>query len=276
MKNIIIKINSDNELDYPCKGFLLGLDKFSICFGKTYSVNDIINIKNKYNDKKIFVSLNRPIYNSELKAFREVLNELDVIGIDGLIVGDIAPLTYNLKTPIILDQLHLNNSYLTVNHYINNGVKGIVLTNDITKEEINTIKEHNKDAILFKQVFGLVHLSTSVRSLVTNYFKYFNIDRKDKVNLIKEKVNGKYYHIIEDYYGTHILSDTPLNLLSELDNINADYFIIDSYLLNDDYSYVVDSFINDKIDNNDKINEIYNANKGFIDKKTIYKVKKND
>ena len=60
------------------------------------------------------------------------LKEVDDLGINGIIVGDIAALTYDLKTNIILDQMHLNNSFYAINHYYNNGVYGTVLTNDIT------------------------------------------------------------------------------------------------------------------------------------------------
>ena len=129
MNNILLKVNKDINL-YPNEtdgfmGYILGVEDYSICFGTSYTIDEIKEIKNKYTNKKIFVSLNRVIFNNELNDYKKVLLELDNIGLDGIIVGDIAALTYNLSTNIILDQLHLNNSFLTVKHYSNNGVSGI-------------------------------------------------------------------------------------------------------------------------------------------------------
>ncbi len=281
MNNILLKVNKDINL-YPNEtngfmGYILGVEGFSICFGINYSVDEIKKIREKYKDKKIYASLNRVIFNNELDDYKKVLFELDNIGLDGIIVGDIAALTYNLSTNIILDQLHLNNSYLTVKHYSNNNVSGIVITNDITKDDINKIKYENKNTLLFKGVFGLPHLSTSRRHLASNYLKYFNKENKSNIHLIKEDNIGDYYYVVEDSFGTHILDSKPLNLLSEIDNINCDYFIINDYLIDNlDIDELIDIYSNKKIDKNDYINNKYNANDGFINKKTIYKVKNND
>lgn len=272
MKNLLIKINCDDELKYPFKGYILGIKDFCVCFGKTYSVEEIKKIKENNPDKIIFASLNRVIYNNELKEYIKILHKLDEIGLDGIIVGDIAALTYDLKTNLILDQMHLNNSYLTVKHYLENGVNGIVLTNDITKEDINLIKENNPEAILFKQIFGIVHLSTSARRLVVNYLKHFNKESNDNIHLIKENMQGDFYYVVEDDFGTHILSERPINLLEYLDDINADYFVFDSYLLKD-CKDAASAFINNDKKKNTLIDEKYQATKGFINTKTIYKVK---
>lgn len=275
MKKLLVKINNDNELMCPGQGYILGIDGFSVCFGKTYTVDEIKNIKEKSNNKEIFVSLNRVIFENELGAYRKILSELDDLNLDGIIVGDIAALTYNLKTNIILDQMHLNNSYLTAKHYLNNGVKGIVLTNDITLNDINEISKQNKDSLLFKQIFGFAHLSTSKRDLVTNYLKHFNLESKSKYHIIKEENKEDFYYVYEDYFGTHILNGNPINLLKYVDDINVSYFIFDSFLI-DNATYALDKFIAQDINCHDEIDKIYNSNDGFINKKTIYKVKNNE
>lgn len=281
MNNILLKVNKDINL-YPNEtngfmGYILGLEKYSICFGKTYSIDEIKDIKEKYSNRKIFVSLNRVIFNSELDDYKRVLKKLDEIGLDGIIIGDVAALTYNLSTNIILDQLHLNNNYLTAKHYHNNNTSGIYLTNDITLVDINKIKQENKNLILFKQAFGLPHLSTSKRFLTSNYLKYFNKEKKSNIHLIKENNTNDYYYIVEDDFGTHILDSKPLNLLCELENIHVDYFIIDDYLISDiDLNEIVDIYSKNKKEKQEYINTKYNANNGFINKDTIYKVKNNE
>ncbi len=275
MKKMILKINKDEDFLYPCDGYILGIDNFCICFSKTFLVDDVIKIKKKYDDKKIFVSLNRVIFNSELSTYKSILKKLDKIGLDGIIVGDVSSLTYDLKTPIILDQMHLNNSSLSIKHYHDNGVCGIVLSNDITLQEINKIKDNNKDVIMFKQVFGMPHLSTSVRKLVSNYFEHFNKKTDGKVFKIKENNSTISYTIFEDYFGSHILSNNPINLIDKLNLLNVDYFIFDGFLL-EDYKWVLKAFINNDINLKNKIDDAFNSNEGFIDRKTIYKVKNND
>ena len=272
MSKILLKINNDCELKYPANGYILGVDKYSFLFGKTFSVSKIKEIKESIRDKKIFACLNRIIFNDELDDYKNTLNELDKLGLDGIIVGDVAALTYDLKTDIVLDQAHLNNSYLTINHYYNNNAKGIYLTNDITKEEIKKIRSNTKST-LFKEVFLYPCLSISRRKLISNYKEYFNLDDKSDMYEINESKSNDYYKIVEDENGTYILGSKVLSLLKY--DLDVDYEIISSYLIGD-VKEVLDIFINKDVSKNNYLNEKYNCDEGFINKKTIYKVKKDE
>ena len=272
MSKILLKINDVKELSYEADGYILGIDKYSFLFGKTFNIDEIKKIKDDLKEKEIFVSFNRVIFNDELEDYKMKLKEIDNLGINGIIVGDIAALTYDIKTNIILDQTHLNNSFYAINHYYNNGVYGTVLTNDITLSEINDIKKNTK-SVLFKQVFGYPHLSTSKRKLISNYKEYFNINDTSSIYEISEKNSNNIYKIIEDNFGTHILGDKVLNLLSF--DIDVDYKIVDGFMLGD-VKKVLEIFMNNKKDKNDWINDTYNANYGFINKETIYRVKKDE
>lgn len=272
MSKILLKINDVKELSYEADGYILGIDKYSFLFGKTFNIDEIKKIKDDLNKKEIFVSFNRVIFNSELEDYKKKLKKVDSLGIAGIIVGDIAALTYDIKTNVILDQMHLNNSFYAINHYYNNGVYGTVLTNDITLSEINDIKKNTK-SVLFKQVFGYPHLSTSKRRLISNYKEYFNINDTSSIYEISEKNSNNIYKIIEDNFGTHILGDKVLNLLSF--DIDVDYKIVDGFMLGD-VKKVLEIFMNNKKDKNDWINDTYNANYGFINKETIYRVKKDE
>lgn len=272
MSKILLKINDVKELSYEADGYILGIDKYSFLFGKTFNIDEIKKIKDALKKKEIFVSFNRVIFNDELEDYKMKLKEVDDLGINGIIVGDIAALTYDIKTDVILDQTHLNNSFYAINHYYNNGVYGTVLTNDITLSEINDIKKNTK-SVLFKQVFGYPHLSTSKRKLISNYKEYFNINDTSSIYEIVEKNSNNIYKIIEDNFGTHILGDKVLNLLSF--DIDVDYKIVDGFMLGD-VKKVLEIFMNNKKDKNDWINDTYNANYGFINKETIYRVKKDE
>lgn len=276
MKKTLIKVNNYNDLKYPSDGFILGVLDYSFLFSKTFSVKEIEQIIKENKDKEIFAELNYVVPNSKIDEYKNMLKSLDKLGLKGIIVGDIAALTYNLETPIILNQLHLNNSSLTINHYYKNGVAGFILTNDITIDEINTIRKNTK-AILFKEVFTLPHLSTSLRKLVSNYKNYFNIDSNSKNYYICENKKDTYYSVVEDSYGTHILGSKVLNLFDELDYLDVNYIILNNYMLdNEKFKKVLDIFINNDKEKSFYIKNEFDTDKGFINKKTIYKVKKDE
>ena len=276
MNKVLIKVNDIKELAYPVLGFIFGVRNYSVCFEISFSVSEIKKMIDKFPGKKIYASLNRVIFNGEINEYKKVLLELDKLGLDGIIVSDIAALTYNLKTNIILDQYHLNNSYRSINHFYNNGVNGIILTNDITEGEINNIKDNTK-CELYKQIFGLAHLSSSRRKLISNYLKFFKINSKDDLYFIKEQNSDEYYYIYEDYFGTHIFNNKVLNLLDSKINICADYFIFDSFLLDKDkFSKVLLSYLSDGFVSDSKVNTLFDSDTGFNYIKTIYKVKNNE
>lgn len=268
----LIKVNSIDELKLDADGYILGYNDFCLSFEKTFSLDEIKNVIKENPDKEIFISLNKMIFNNEINTYKNILFELDNLPIKGIIIGDTAALTYNLNTNLIMDQLHLNNSYLTANHYYNNGCSGIYLTNDITLEEINYIKDNTK-SILFKDVFCLPHLSTSKRNLITNYLKHFNIDKKDDYYFICEEKDNNYYLIKEDKTGTHIYNSKVLNILDNINELKVDYVVFDSHMLKkENFNEIFEDYKKGIIDN-EKINKLFDFDNGFIDKKTIYKVK---
>ncbi|MEG2620702.1 MAG: U32 family peptidase [Bacilli bacterium] len=278
MSKLLIKVNYLKDLKIPCDGYIIGIEKFSCNFSTSFSYEEIKNIDST--NKEIFVAFNRPIFNEELKEYKNMLLKIDSLGLSGIIFNDVSTLTYNLKTKLIIDQNHLNNNFMTINHYYNNGVYGTVLTNDITKDEINIIKENTK-SLLFKQAFGLEHLSTSVRKLISNYAKYKKIKIDNNKKIMSESKENKQCIIIEDDFGTYIFSSEITNLIMETTDIKADYFIIDGYLLDDvDINCVVKAFLSSAPKQKEKmveyVSNIHDCVSGFINKKTVYKVKKHD
>lgn len=274
MKKLLIRVNHSKELKLANNiGFILGIDNYSIGFLKTFSIKEVKSLLEKNTNREIFVSLNRPIYNSELDDYKRILKELDKLDLAGIIVGDIAALTYNLNTRLIVDQLHLNNAYPSINHYEKSGASGAYLTNDITYEEINEIRKNTK-CLLFKEVFGYPHLSTSVRKFVTNYKEYFSINSKSKYYFIKEKKSDHKYIICEDYFGSHIYDSYLLQLFDYRDKMTCDYFVINSYLVDEKIvGKVINAYMNDDPNEISNMGDDIICSTGFIDKKTMYRVK---
>ena len=276
MKKLLAKVNSYDSLKYPVDGFILGFENYSYCFEKYFNLEEIKKIIKENPFKEFFISVNKIITNDKLDEYKEILKNIDSLNVKGIIVGDVAALTYNLKTNLILDQLHLNNSSLSINHYYNNNVKGVFLTNDITLQEINFIRDNTK-SILFKEVFGLPHLSTSLRKLISNYLEYFNVKNRTKGYYISENNSNDYYHIVENDSETHIFGNKVLNLFEYIDDINVDYLIINDFLLDKKkFMKVVSIFKENDKSKGKKIKELFDTDDGFIHKKTMYKVKDNE
>ena len=70
MKKILVKVNNEEELTYPADGYVLGVTRFCICFNKTFNINEINEIIKKNNDKEIYVSLNKPVFNFEVEEYK--------------------------------------------------------------------------------------------------------------------------------------------------------------------------------------------------------------
>ena len=269
MSKILLKINDVKELSYEADGYILGIDKYSFLFGKTFNIDEIKKIKYDLKKKEIFVSFNRVIFNDELEDYKMKLKEIDDLGINGIIVGDIAALTYDIKTNVILDQTHLNNSFYAINHYYNNGVYGTVLTNDITLSEINDIKKNTK-SVLFKQVFGYPHLSTSKRKLISNYKEYFKLNNNSDIYYMEKE--GYKYPLKENKDGTVVYSASPINSIKDFDKIDkiVDYSVLNCFLIDDlEFIEIVKHYFN-----REKFDSIYNDTY-FLHKESIYKVIRN-
>lgn len=96
-------------------------------------------------NKKIYVTVNIVLHNSDLKGLKEYLQELANIGIDAVIVSDIAVIKC-IKDNNINFEIHLSTQSSTLNYeaamfYKKLGVKRIVLAREASREDIKLIKE---------------------------------------------------------------------------------------------------------------------------------------
>lgn len=236
-----------NDVD----AYLVPLDRFSINYPNTFNIDDIkklIGLK-----KEVFVFINKNIHNSEIDELKQILIKVDRLGVNGIIFYDISLVKLkkemNLKTELVWNQEHLVTNYGTVNYWHSKGVNYAYLSSELTKREIDEIRE-NTDVGIFVNVFGYIPIFTSRRHLVNNYLDTFNIDKSGN-RIYKE---GKFYHVVDADNGTYVYCDYVLNTF----DVEADYLVYNSNF----------------IDNFDKV--IYNDLKkedGFLYKETIYKVK---
>lgn len=259
--------------------FILGLKDYSVNTS-SYSLDEIKDIINS-SDKEIFIAINKNIHNNEVAKLEEYLIELSKMKIAGIFYADVAVIQINkeqnLNLKLIWSQEHLTCNYHTINYWLNEGAKGVFISNDITKREILEIAQ-NVEGLKFVQVFGYVPIYVSKRHAIDNYFKAFKIDNKDKeFNYIYKE--GAYYPIVDSANGTEVYSNNILCSLNEIKEYNnIDYGIINFFNIDHDEEKIIDifktvtdnnieeysSFINDNFKNIDSI---------FLYNETIYKVK---
>lgn len=239
----------------------------------------------KMNRSNIFISLNKNMFNTDLNLLEQTLKKLNELKVKGIFFYDIAVLSItkrlNLDLNLIWAADFLTTNYKTCNYYYNEGVKGVLISNVLTKDEIIEISKNTK-LDTFVNIFGYQMMAISKRHFISNYFSYINEENSDNVHTISEK--DKEYLIDEESYGTKLYSDYILNgikYLKELKEANIKYIILSDYNIDEDlFTKIVDIYkkaitFDYDLDNlNEEINKLIKTETGFFDKKTIYKVKK--
>ena len=263
-------------------GMIVGLKNMSVNMPSYYSYDEIVrfvNIAKKFN-KEIFVSLNKNMFNEDLKYLKETLIKLDDLKLNGILYYDISIVNIKkeekLVTPLVWNQEHLTTNYLTSNFWYEHGAKYTMLSSEITLDEVNEIEKEAK-AKLMLPVFGYLPMFVSRRHLVKNYLETFNLEDNSKINYIEKE--GKIYPIIDNEEGTIAYSSKCLNGILETLKLDIDYIVLNSFNINDKvfrdvvfmYSVVNDT---NALEFKEKIEEMLDTDLGFLYKETVYKVKK--
>lgn len=243
--------------------FIVPIKNFSINYECYFTLDEIKKIETK---KEVFISINRNIHNKDLENLEKVLLELNKLNIKGVIFYDISIVNLkqklNLNYDLVWAQEHLTTNYMTINYWKSKGVNYTYLSSEITKKEINEIAE-NTDCKLFLNVFGRFPVFTSRRNLVKSYLETFDLKESKNYKLFKE---DKTYPIVDTEIGTTVYTNYILNILDEIENLNIDYAVFNPFGI-EDYEKVLNSYREGK-------NVLYPKELGFLDKETIYKVKK--
>ncbi len=266
------------------KTLLFGLKDLS-----TYENEISLEELNKYKDKEIYLALDKNIFNEDLPKLEESLKEIDKLNIKGILFYDLAVLhiskRLNLKTPLIWNQNFLVTNYKTCNFYEKQNIKGAVISGEITIEEIEQLAKNTK-IDLYINVFGYQLMAISKRKLITNYFNHTKEKNQEKAHKMIEKENS--YPIIENETCTKIYTKEVLNgikYLNRLKQAGIKYIILNDILLDEEKFNKVAKIYEEALNKNETDQEllerekqikniINNTSTLFLDKKTIYKVKR--
>ena len=223
------------------------------------------------------------MHNGELDAIKNILLELNNYNIKGVLYYDVAVLfiykSLDLNYDLVWAAEHLTTNYNTINYWNEMGVKYTYLSSDITEEEIVTISK-NCTSKLMVTLFGYLPMFVSKRHIVKNYLEYFKLEDKFSVNYMSKE--GHTYPIIDNEIGTSVYSANILNGIKSSLNIDVYYIVLNSFDIElDKFIEVINLFKsvdkNNVLEYEDRINNMFdNVDNGFLNTKTIYRVKKNE
>ena len=272
-------IKDNNYIDYlncGLDGIIFPLKDFSVDYFKYFSLDEIQEYKSR-TKKKCYVIINKLIFNKKLNMLLFTLKKLEELKVDGVFFYDLAVVNLvkenNININLIFNQTHMVMNSDTINLYYNLGVSSAYLSNEITKEEILNIRNNTKSS-LFVLLLGNPSVAMSKRKLLTSYFANKSIKGKKEL-IIKEPISKQEFLVKEDDNGTTFFYNKRINLSNiylELVSNNIDYGIImQGNYSSLEYRKLITSFVNfDK----KTIDLIAGHNRGFLYRKTIYKVKK--
>lgn len=236
-----LKNNEDITLVYPLNAYTVG-------FTLTFDIKEIDG----------FVLINRILDDFDLDKLDQILHQENKI--KGIIFDDlgILELVKDLDIIKILSINHYGVNSKSINYYLEY-VDSVVVSNDITKEEILKILD-NANKKLVVNVFGLKDLMYSRRKLLTNYVTFYKLENS---NLLDASIDDKGFKIVENEYGTVFYTKKYYNALELLGTKNVLYYWYNPLFLDD--TRVKEVVLNNNVTGID-------CDKLFLDKKTTYRV----
>lgn len=269
-----------------CNAIYLGMNKFGArAYANNFNIDELKEALDyaHLRNVKIYVTMNTIIYNNELKDAYKQLNDLYEIGVDGIIVEDLALFDYIVKN---LPNLEAHTStQMGIDDYYGAkllkdlGAKRIVLAREVPIEKIKEIKKKvNLPIEIF--VHGALCVSYSGNCLMSGLIGYRSGNRgrcvgscRKKYELINETTN-------EVLTNSYILSMKDLNTIDYINELkDIDSLKIEGRMKEPEYvANVIRHYrlaLDNKLNKKDiKLNKTFNRTytKGYIfheDKKNI-------
>ena len=160
---------------YGADAVYIGGQNYSLrANARNFSIEDMkegVNFAHSLN-KKVYVTVNIVFHEDDLEGIKEYLLKLDEIGVDAIIVSDLAVMKLHQELGLKLE-LHVSTQSSVLNHetvkfYQSLGAKRIVLAREASRDDIKTIKDET-GADLECFVHGAMCTSTSGRCVLSNY-----------------------------------------------------------------------------------------------------------
>lgn len=233
--------NNIDKLKTACEGFVVG-SLFTT--GYHFSTSELIKVR-KYclvNKIKCYVTIENFINEEDKIALINYIDLLKQLDVDGIYYHDLGVYevakSFNIENKLIYDGQTIVCNSLDVAFYMSKGIDGVVISRELTLDEIKQIIMNNNQCCdLF--IFGHQRLSYSKRQFIKNYMNEivssYDYRNKETLALVEEKRDYR-LPIIEDENGTKIYTDYVFEMYKELAEVRP-YIkrgIVDSLFIDDD------------------------------------------
>lgn len=258
-------------------GIIIGQENFSNRFNSYFNNDKIENIKYECNKLglELYINLNNIFYEKDIINLKNNLIYLKSLKVDGIYFNDLAIIQLakelNMIDLLIYHPDTLLTNTLDIKFYLDQNLKGVCLSNEITLEDINEIAKYNDSLHLI--IHGRINLSYSRRKFIKTYFEEINREYKYDNNLklsLIESTRDKKMPILENDEGTSIFSDYTLESFNEIKLLKIEYMIIDDIFMNEDELFDTIALYNNELDYKIFINKYLESNysSGFYYQKT--------
>ena len=249
---LLLPAGSKEKLDYAihygADAVYLGMVDFSLRAmrkGELITLDnlkDCINLAHKYG-KKVYLTLNIFAYSNDIDQMIECAERIYDAKPDAILFSDFG--VYNvIKKYMPGIPLHVSTqtnilNYEAVKFWQDMGAERVVLSRDLSLEQIKEIKDKVPGMELEVFVHGAQCVSFSGRCLISDYMtkgerkaNHGNCSQSCRwsYKLVEETREGEYFDIQENERGTHILSPKDLaliNYIPQLIDIGIDSFKIE-------------------------------------------------
>jgi U32 family peptidase len=187
------------------------------------------NLYCKEKGKKIYITANIFAHAEDFQELPEYLRFLNKIKVDGIIASDpgvISLIQKHTTLPIHLSTQANVTSSESVKFWKNIGIKRIILARELSRNEIQIIRDENPDIELEIFVHGAMCISYSGRCLLSAFLNQRPANRglcthpcRWTYSLMEESRPGQFFPIEEDEHGTYILNSKDLCLFDKLADI---------------------------------------------------------
>ena len=237
-------------LAYGADAVYAGIPKFSLRARENPFKNDLLEDAIAYTHekgKKIYITANILPPNRKIESFKKSLAQHAEMGPDAFIMADPGMIQFALKEfpeiPVHLSVQTNTINWPSVEFWYNLGVKRIILSRELTLEEITDIHAHVSGIELEAFVHGAICIAYSGRCLLSNYFNHRDANQGTCTNscrweydiheekgkdteeyqplkgqyAIEEKQrDGELMPVEEDEHGTYIMNSKDLRAIELL------------------------------------------------------------
>lgn len=221
-------------IDFGCNAVYLGGKSFGMRAAPKNFDFDQLKQAVEYahsNHAKVYLTCNTLPSNDEIEQFPEFIRNADIAGVDAVIVCDLGIMGMVKKYAPRLE-IHMSTqvgivNYATAIELYNMGAKRVVLSREVSIEEIRKIREKiPSDMEIEAFVHGAMCVSFSGRCLLSAYMTGRNANKGEcaqpcrwKYSLMEEKRPGQYFPIADDEYGSYILNAKDMCMIEHLDKL---------------------------------------------------------